>query len=87
MNIKIITIQVAHSNNKTIGYGYDASLYESEEKLFENLSAEFEDDFAETVEFASLTYKLNDDSMGTFMLDTSLTGESLVASIKAEIEN
>lgn len=85
MDIKLITIQVARNDNRTIGYGYDASLYASEDALFENMKNEFENGFGEDVEYASLTYKLNDGTVNMFLLDTDLSGEELVNSIKESI--
>lgn len=82
MDIKIITIQVAHSTNRTIGYGYDVSLYESEDAMFDNMAQEFASGFPDTVEFASLVYKLNNGYVGTILMDTELSGEELVDSIK-----
>lgn len=87
MDIKLITIQVAHSDNRTLGYGYDASSYESEDKLFSNMTAEFSKGFPATTEYASLTCKFNDGNVKMILLNTDLKGEDLVSYIKEAIAN
>lgn len=81
MDIKLMTIQVAHNNNRTGVYGYDITYYQDEQSLLDNIKQDFKNGFGETIEFASVTYKLNDNSTGTMMLDTQLSGQDLVDSI------